>query len=147
MLVHRMALLLLFILPSCMSQPETLPEVVVYKTPTCGCCSKWVDHLKEAGFTVNATDLDDLTHIKEQFGVASQHRSCHTAVVGGYVVEGHVPSDVVKRMLSEKPDIAGIAVPGMPIGSPGMEMEGRAPERYNVIAFDRSGSTQVYAQR
>ena len=103
--------------------------------------------MREAGFTVNTTDLDDLDPIKEQFSVTAENRSCHTAVVGGYVVEGHVPADVVRRMLNEKPDIAGIAVPGMPIGSPGMEVEGRPADRYNVIAFDKNGQRTVYAQR
>ena len=127
------------------SQP--LPEMVVYKTPTCGCCKLWVEHMEEAGFTVKTTDLSDLSEIKERFGVAQNLRSCHTAVVDGYVVEGHVPADIVERMLRDKPDIAGIAVPGMPIGSPGMEVEGRPAQRYNVIAFDKAGVNSVYAQR
>ena len=137
----------LLIFSSCQTRQDALPEVSVYKTPTCGCCSKWVDHLTEAGFTVKTTDLDDLSQIKTQFGVAMENQSCHTAVVGGYVVEGHVPADVVRRMLTEKPDIAGIAVPGMPIGSPGMEMEGHPGERYDIIAFDKNGQRHVYAQR
>lgn len=137
----------LFAFSSCQNRQDTLPEVAVYKTPTCGCCSKWVDHMREAGFTVNATDLDDLNPIKQQFGVAPVNQSCHTAIVGGYVVEGHVPADVIRRMLTEKPDIAGIAVPGMPIGSPGMEVEGRPADRYDVIAFDKDGHRHVYAKR
>lgn len=142
------ALIVLFIIFSaCQSQPDVLPEVVVYKTPTCGCCSKWVDHMREAGFTVKATDLEDLSPIKQQFGVAQENRSCHTAVVGGYVVEGHVPADLVRKMLTEKPEIAGIAVPGMPVGSPGMEVEGRPADRYQVIAFDKQGNRTVYAER
>ena len=136
-----------FFASACQSQPDTLPEVVVYKTPTCGCCAKWVDHLKEAGFEVDTNDMESLATIKKQFGVSSQNQSCHTAIVGGYVVEGHVPADVVRRMLTEKPDIVGIAVPGMPIGSPGMEVEGRPAERYQVIAFDKAGNNTVYAQR
>ena len=149
MIKNRIASLFiaLLILSSCQSRQEALPEVTVYKTPTCGCCSKWVDHMREAGFTVNATDLDDLSSIKDQFSVAPENQSCHTAVVGGYVVEGHVPADVVRRMLSEKPDIAGIAVPGMPIGSPGMEVEGRPADRYDVVAFDKNGHRHVYAKR
>lgn len=103
--------------------------------------------MEEAGFTVKTTDLDDLSQIKEQFSVAPQHQSCHTAIVDGYVVEGHVPADLVQRMLREKPDITGISVPGMPIGSPGMEVEGRPAQRYNVIAFDKSGVASVYAKR
>ena len=103
--------------------------------------------MREAGFVVDANDLDDLTQIKQQFGVSRENSSCHTAIVGGYVVEGHVPADVVRRMLTEKPDIAGIAVPGMPIGSPGMEVEGRPADRYQVIAFEKNGNRSVYAQR
>jgi hypothetical protein len=127
------------------SQP--LPEFVVYKTPTCGCCKQWVEHLKEAGFVVKTTDLADLSDIKERFKVPGKLQSCHTAVVDGYVVEGHVPADVVKRMLDEKPDITGISVPGMPVGSPGMEVAGRAPQRYDVIAFDQQGNERVFAER
>ena len=129
------------------SNSQPLPEVMVYKTPTCGCCKLWVDHMEEAGFTVKTKDLDDLSDIKDRFSVSQDLRSCHTAVVDGYVVEGHVPADIVQRMLREKPDITGISVPGMPIGSPGMEVEGRAPQRYNVIAFDKDGVNSVYAQR
>lgn len=137
----------LILFSSCQSRQEALPEVSVYKTPTCGCCSLWVDHMREAGFTVKTTDLNDLHPIKNQFGVHHEIESCHTAVVGGYIVEGHVPADVVRKMLTEKPDIAGITVPGMPIGSPGMEVEGRPADRYNIIAFDKAGNTSVYAQR
>ncbi len=127
------------------SQPVT--SVTVYKTPTCGCCKKWVTHLEESGFTVKVTDLEDLSEIKQQFGVPQNLRSCHTAVVNGYVVEGHVPADVVEKMLTEKPDIAGISVPGMPIGSPGMEVEGREADRYDILAFNKAGQSKVYAQR
>ncbi len=142
-----LSFLLLFTVFSCTSSPEALPEVVVYKTPTCGCCKLWVDHMKEAGFTVKTTDLENLDDIKTRFKVPGELSSCHTAVVNGYVVEGHVPADIVKRMLSEKPEIAGISVPGMPIGSPGMEVEGRPAQRYNVVAFDQQGHGHVYAQR
>lgn len=103
--------------------------------------------MKEAGFTVKTTDLANLDDIKTRFNVPGQLGSCHTAVVNGYVVEGHVPADVVKRMLAEEPDITGISVPGMPIGSPGMEVEGRAAQRYNIVAFDQQGHQHVYAQR
>lgn len=122
---------------------EGRPTVTVYKSPTCGCCAKWVTHLEENGFDVKSTDVADLTLIKVKFDVPGQLQSCHTAVVGGYVVEGHVPADVVKRLLEEKPDVAGLAVPGMPIGSPGMEVEGRPAEPYDVIAFGK-GEQQVY---
>lgn len=125
-------------------QREASASVVVYKTPTCGCCSKWVDHLREAGFTVDARDVNDLSAIKAQYGVQRTFSSCHTALVDGYVVEGHVPSTYVARMLAERPQIKGISVPGMPIGSPGME--GPNPEAYDVLAFDEAGRTTVYAR-
>ena len=96
------------------------PKVTVYKSATCGCCSKWVEHMKANGFTVTALDVDDIEVPMKTYGVPSTLGSCHTALVGGYVVEGHVPADVVTRMLREKPAIVGIAAPGMPVGSPGM---------------------------
>ncbi len=138
----------LFLISACTpgnSQPR--PSMVVYKTPTCGCCKKWVTHLESAGFTVKTTDLDNLSDIKTQFDIPRKLQSCHTGVIDGYIVEGHVPADVVEKMLREKPDIAGITVPGMPIGSPGMEVEGRPADRYDILAFDKNGETTVYAQR
>ena len=122
-------------------------SMTVYKSPTCGCCSEWVKHVEEHGIRVDARDVADVGPIKEQLGVPSQLGSCHTAVIGGYVVEGHVPADVIKRMLREKPQIAGIAVPGMPAGSPGMEGDGSRKDRYDVIAIGRDGRTSVYATR
>jgi hypothetical protein len=118
-------------------------EVHVYKTPDCGCCVEWMDHLREDGFTVRATDLPDVTPIKLENGVPMRLAACHTAVVGGYVVEGHVPAADIRRLLRERPDIAGLAVPGMPIGSPGME--GPNPEPYRVLAFGARGVT-VFAE-
>ncbi len=120
--------------------------MTVYKTPTCGCCAKWVEHMKAAGFKVQVQDMDDLTEIKQASGVPVRIRTCHTAVVGNYVVEGHVPADLVKKMLSEKPKVTGIAVPGMPIGSPGME-SGNEKAPHDVVLFDKTGTTTVYAKR
>jgi hypothetical protein len=128
------------------SLPAQGPAMTVYKTPTCGCCAKWVDHMKAAGFQVQVQDMDDLTEIKQASGVPLRIRTCHTAVVGSYVVEGHVPADLVKKMLSEKPKMTGIAVPGMPIGSPGME-SGTEKAPYDVVLFDKTGKTTVYAKR
>jgi hypothetical protein len=119
------------------------PLVQVYKSPTCGCCGKWVDHLRAAGFTVQATNVADVNQYKLEYGVPIQLASCHTAIVEGYIVEGHVPADDVIKMLREKPAIKGIAVPGMPLGSPGMESPN--PERYETIAFDADGNTTVFA--
>jgi hypothetical protein len=120
-----------------------LPTLTVYKTPTCGCCKNWVEHVKAAGFTVEVHDLDDLAEIKAEAGVPRSARSCHTAIVDGYAVEGHVPAETIRRLLRERPKVAGIAVPGMPAGSPGMEVPGRT-DKYDVIAFDGSGGTSVY---
>jgi len=121
--------------------------VTVYKSPSCGCCSKWVDYLRASGFEVKTVDLDDLTEIKAASGVPRQLQTCHTAVVGGYVVEGHVPADVLRKLLEEKPNVAGIAVPGMPVGSPGMEVPGTPAQPYEVIAWDKTGATSVYAKK
>ena len=121
------------------------PLVQVYKTPTCGCCANWVKHLQDAGFTTRVTDMDDLSQLKAKHGVPGAAQSCHTATVDGYVLEGHVPAADVRRMLKERPAIAGIAVPGMPIGSPGMEVPGRKADAYKVVSFDRKGQIAVYA--
>lgn len=126
------------------SVDQSLPAVVVYKTATCGCCNGWVDHLRAAGFEVDARNVSDLMSVKLDAGVPGPMVTCHTALVDGYVVEGHVPVDQIKRMLADRPDIAGIGVPGMPVGSPGME--GPNPQPYEVLAFDHDGHTSVYAQ-
>lgn len=114
---------------------QAQPVVTVYKSETCGCCNDWVDHLKEAGFEVTAMNRDDMNSVKSQLGVPVQLASCHTAVVGKYVVEGHVPAASIRRLLDEDANIRGLAVPGMPTGSPGMEVPGRPADRYDVIAF------------
>lgn len=119
--------------------------VTVYKSASCGCCKAWVAHMEEAGFTVEAHDVDDLPAVKVEHGVRPEHQSCHTALVGGYVVEGHVPADVVRRMLDERPAIAGLATPGMPRGSPGMEVPSGERDAYDVIAFRDDGTSEVYA--
>jgi hypothetical protein len=119
--------------------------ITVYKDPSCGCCKKWVEHLRTNGFAVTTRDMNDLSEVKATFGVPRSLQACHTATTGTFVVEGHVPADVIRKMLSERPKIAGIAVPGMPSGSPGME--GGAPDHYDVIAFSKNGATSVYAKR
>ncbi len=128
------------------SAPAKPVMMSVYKTPTCGCCAKWVEHMKQNGFTVHVTDLNDLSAIKTKHGVPSKAQSCHTAVVNGYVVEGHVPASDVKRMLKEKPAIKGLALPGMPQGSPGMERADGLVPAYQVLSFEKSGATRIYAQ-
>jgi hypothetical protein len=119
--------------------------LVVYKSPTCGCCTNWVEHMKQNGFAVITHDTDDLEPIKRQHGVPAGRISCHTATVRGYTIEGHVPADLIRRMLDEKSPFRGLAVPGMPIGSPGME--GLIKQSYEVFSFDDQGNTQVYARR
>ena len=119
--------------------------VTVYKSPTCQCCAKWIDHLRAAGFTVVAHDTSDVAAVKSRYGVPTQLASCHTAKVGPYIVEGHVPADVIAKALREQPAIAGLAVPGMVVGSPGME--GGEAEHYDVVAWTSSGQTSVYAHR
>ena len=127
------------------AQRSQAASVEVYKSPTCGCCSKWVDHLKAAGLTVRTTNTEAVDELKNKHGVPKQVRSCHTALVGGYVIEGHVPVADVQRLLKERPAIVGIGVPGMPIGSPGMEVAGMKPQAFDVIAFAKDGSTRVFA--
>jgi hypothetical protein len=119
--------------------------MTVYRTPTCGCCKKWVDHVRAAGFRVSVKELDDLSEVKAMLGVPVALQSCHTGVIGSYVFEGHVPADLILRVLEQRPKLLGLAVPGMPAGSPGMEAG--TPERYDVIAFERTGATRVYARR
>ena len=125
----------------------SLPTVTVYKSPTCGCCSGWADQMRRAGFPVEVHEMSDLSGLKADAGVPPRLQSCHTATVGDYVLEGHVPADLVKKMLEEKPEIAGLAVPGMPRGSPGMEMPNGAKDAYDVVAFTAEGSSSVYAHR
>lgn len=138
LVAHRFALAL----------PVAAPiAITVYKSPTCGCCKAWIKHLEENGFTVKANDLDEsgLDETKRTLNVPSALESCHTGVVGRYVVEGHVPADLIKKMITEKAAFIGLAVPGMPMGSPGMEGPRKQP--YDVIAFERGGKTRVYAKR
>jgi hypothetical protein len=124
---------------------EADPQVMqVYKTRTCGCCQKWVDHVRSRGYQVTVSDLSDLKPVKHQLGVPSGASSCHTAVIGGYFIEGHVPAEDISRLLAEHPDIAGLAVPGMPIGSPGME--GPVPVAYSVLAVRKDGKLEVFAE-
>lgn len=133
--------------PARMAQAPAAPAdsttVTVYKSPTCGCCKAWEAHMREAGFTVVSHNRDDMNAVKHDHGITHDIGSCHTATVGGYVLEGHVPASDVKRLLAERPAVAGLAVPGMPMGSPGME--GVYKDKYNVVAFDRTGGRSVFA--
>lgn len=129
-------------------RPQSRAAMTVYKSPTCGCCTKWVDHVKDAGFKVSIKDVTDMDAIKRDLGVPAQLASCHTAVVGPYVLEGHVPADAIEKLLADKPARArGLAVPGMPVGSPGMEVPGRAADRYEVMLFTTDGKASVFSVR
>jgi hypothetical protein len=124
---------------------EADPQAIqVYKSPVCGCCQKWVDHLRSRGYNVTVSDMLDVSRVKRDLGVPSGASSCHTALVGGYFIEGHVPEEDISRLLAERPNIAGLAVPGMPIGSPGME--GPNPHAYSVLAVHKDGKVTVFAE-
>ncbi|PLY12696.1 MAG: CopG family transcriptional regulator [Sedimenticola sp.] len=125
-------------------QPARAADVVVYKSPTCGCCKGWVSHLQGNGFFVEVHDQRDMNPVKAELGVPRHLQSCHTAKVGDYVIEGHVPANDIKRLLEEKPAIAGLSAPGMPMGSPGME--GPRKDPYDVLTFQRGGKTTVYSR-
>ena len=128
------------------NQPQSVAaDGIVYKSPTCGCCADWITHMEKNGFKLEVHDQPDMWPIKKKMGVPSNLQSCHTAMVGGYVIEGHVPADVIARLLKEKPVIKGLAVPGMPMGSPGME--GPRKDPYDVVTFDKDGKTTIYTSR
>lgn len=126
--------------------PGVAATLAVTKTATCGCCGKWVSYMKKAGFTVTVRDVEDVGPTASRLGVPDKLRSCHTAEIGGYAIEGHVPAADVKRLLAERPNAAGIAVPGMVMGSPGMENGGQT-QAYQTILFDKAGKTRVFASR
>jgi hypothetical protein len=132
---------LAMLLPSLPVHARSGARIEVYKSPTCGCCSMWVEHLQASGFEVTAEDVADLDAVKQMAGVPDHLIACHTAMVDGYVVEGHTPAAAVEKLLAERPAIRGLAVPGMPAGSPGMPSP--EPERYDVIAFGE-GEDRVF---
>lgn len=121
------------------------PTMRVHKTATCGCCSVWIDHVREAGFEVEAIDVDDLGEIKARLGVPFAKGSCHTAEVAGYLVEGHVPAEDIQRLLAEKPDALGLVLPGMPLGSPGMEMPDGRRQAFTVELVEQDGTTRPFS--
>ena len=121
-----------------------LPPVEVFKNPSCGCCGAWVDHLKQAGFQVKVTEVSDTAVVRKQHGLAEKFGSCHTAIVAGYVIEGHVPAKEIKRLLVSRITALGLAVPGMPVGSPGMESGGHQ-DAYQVLLIDKQGRDRVFA--
>ncbi len=123
-----------------LAEPTT---VEVYRSASCGCCKKWIEHLRSHGFTIEDHTTEQMASIKAEAGVPQQLASCHTAKVGGYVIEGHVPADDIKRLLAAKPDIDGLSVPGMPVGSPGME-QGAHKQDFGVLGFKRDGSYGLF---
>lgn len=129
-----------------MSQFAMADAPVVYKSPTCQCCSRWMEHMKAGGIELSAENVSpgELNRIKSGHGLKREQASCHTAIIQGYVIEGHVPAADVKRLLEEKPDAIGLAVPGMPVGSPGMEM-GDEKDSFQVLLIRKDGSTEVWA--
>ena len=129
--------------PSTTDPTSKKPTITVYKDPSCGCCKSWVEHLIKHGYRVDAKDTRSMTEIKRTLGVPDPLSACHTAVVSGYLIEGHVPAADIARLLKEKPKVAGLAVPGMPMGSPGME--GPRSQHYQVLSFDKAGKTKVFA--
>ncbi len=123
---------------------DTPPAMVVHKTPSCGCCGLWIEHMRQAGFTVEVRDTDDLAPIKAGLGVPYGKGSCHTAEIDGYVIEGHVPAEDVRRLLTERPKARGLVLPGMPLGSPGMEMPDGRVQSYTVELVEEDGSTSTF---
>jgi hypothetical protein len=121
-----------------------LPEVTVYKSTSCSCCRAWVTHLKKEGFKVSSYDRNDIDKIKTSFGVSPHLASCHTALVGGYIIEGHVPASDIIQLLQNKPALVGLTAPGMPKYSPGMQPSGEQPRGYDVLTFNKNGNTTVY---
>jgi hypothetical protein len=125
------------------ADPKTM---TIYMSPTCACCAKWVDHVKAAGFKTVVHEDQDMETVKDSLGVPKDVRSCHTAQVDKYLIEGHVPAEDIQSLLAKKPEVAGLAAPGMPASSPGMAMPGQPHEAYDVVLFRRDGSSEVYAK-
>ena len=143
------ALLTIFCLTSTAAAPMDVTgadkfAITVYKDPSCGCCKNWIEHLLKHGYRVITNDTRDLASVKRTLGVPERLQSCHTAMVGGYLIEGHVPADDIARLLTQRPKIRGLAVPGMPMGSPGMEGPNR--QSFAVLTFDAAGKTQLFAR-
>jgi hypothetical protein len=129
--------------PATVGADPKQPVITVYKDASCGCCKSWIEHLIKHGYRVDAKDSPDMTEIKRSLGVPEGLSACHTAVVNGYLIEGHVPAADIARLLKAKPKVAGLAVPGMPMGSPGME--GPRTQHYQVLSFDKAGKTRIFA--
>lgn len=133
--------------PDTQSVRRTTTAIDVFKTPDCGCCAKWLEHMKASGFEVRFLNMprEELDKVKAKHRIPAALHSCHTALFGGYVVEGHIPAGEVRRLLKDRPTVLGLAVPGMPLGSPGTEVTRVKPQPYDVLTFDKQGKTQVYS--
>lgn len=127
------------------SKPAKATELTIYESPYCGCCGAWVDHLKDSGLKPVVQDMEDVTPIAKRAGVPDRLRSCHTAVIGGYFIEGHVPASDIRKLLRERPEALGVAVPGMPVGSPGME-QGERRDAYDTLLVLPDGSSRVFVK-
>ena len=145
MLRTLLAVTVLTASPSLTVQRSADRVIDVYKLPTCGCCAKWAEHLRARGLTVRTTNVNSIAELPSSRRLSRQPQPCHVGVIGDYVVEGHVPASDVLRLLKERPAIAGLSVPGMPVGSPGMEVAGQSAQPYDVLAVDRQGNARVYA--
>lgn len=128
---------------SLLAAPVLAASLTVYKSPTCGCCEDWVSHMQESGFEMKVIDRDNMQPIKKQAGVSPELASCHTALIDGYVIEGHVPAADVRRLLEQKPAVRGLTIPGMPQSAPGMDIPGTP---YEVLSFDRAGNTELFSR-
>lgn len=126
--------------------PASAQQIEVHLSPTCGCCKAWVKHLEQAGFTPRIVESQDMTVTKRALGVSSKVESCHTGIVDGYFIEGHVPASDVRRLLKDRPTVLGLAVPGMPVGSPGMEVPGVAAEQFETLVVGPNGQTHVFGK-
>jgi hypothetical protein len=120
-------------------------NITVYRSPSCGCCKKWVEHLEKHHFTVKDVTTNNMQSLKQQYGIPSELASCHTAIINDYVIEGHVPADDIKQLLIDKPEIAGLTVPAMPVGTPGMEM-GNRKDSFRVLQFDKESKVQSFSE-
>ncbi|MGH7580225.1 MAG: DUF411 domain-containing protein [Gemmatimonadales bacterium] len=129
------------------AEPAAEPAMTIYMSPTCGCCAKWVDHVKAAGFKTEVHQDQDMDVVKDSLGVPRDMRSCHTAQVDKYLIEGHVPAEDIRSLLARKPKAAGLAAPGMPASSPGMAVPGEPREPFDVLLFQRDGTSEVFATR
>jgi hypothetical protein len=144
MKIRRPILLSIAAAAAFISTAANAAQLTVMKSPYCGCCAKWIEHVQKHGFTVKVVDTEDMASVKNRLGVPDRLASCHTTMAGGYFIEGHVPAADIKRLLAQKPNATGIAVPGMPAGSPGMEMAGKEP--YATILVRNDGTTGVFAR-